>query len=152
MGLNLLPSCKRPEDQMAVMVPLGFPGGARICAEPNVVPVLLLISVGRPTEALVPMTPVLPLALPLSSLVLQVTEVKTQCEVGQTTTQTKTVNNKEDLPVEDRTMFFTFSWGYHIIEGELQTYFLSRFGDVTETIYMAGNSPSHRQLQVDLMA
>ncbi|KAI3470431.1 hypothetical protein Pfo_027094 [Paulownia fortunei] len=48
----------------------------------------------------------------------------------------KTINEEDEVPPDDRTIFLTFSKGYPITEDEVREFFTRRFGDFIENLIM----------------
>ncbi|GAU31388.1 hypothetical protein TSUD_19330 [Trifolium subterraneum] len=59
--------------------------------------------------------------------------------------------NKIERPIDDRTLFMTFSKGYPISENELREFFTRQFGDIIEKLIMQETSPTEQSLYARLV-
>ncbi|KAK7393093.1 hypothetical protein VNO78_21546 [Psophocarpus tetragonolobus] len=66
--------------------------------------------------------------------------------VSQTSITPNTSDEKNDVTIDDRIIFMTFSKGYPISEEEVRDFFTRRYGDIIETLHMQEVVPTEQPL------
>ncbi|ESW17440.1 hypothetical protein PHAVU_007G239900 [Phaseolus vulgaris] len=66
--------------------------------------------------------------------------------MNQTSISAPTSDETQEVPVDDRIIFMTFSKGYPISEAEVRAFFARRYGDIVEALYMQEVVPPDQPL------